>query len=277
MKKYIAVVLAVLCGIAAQAQTKSFPKIDQKGRIAIVAHRGFWKCDAAGYSENSLASLKAAQKAGLWGSECDIHLTKDDVIIVNHNNDVDGHRIADHTYAQLQKFLLPNGECRPTFEQYLAQAKKSRKTRLVIELKIQPNLSREDLLVDKTIAALKKYGMYDPRRVLFISFSLHMTELIARKCPEFVNQFLTSEKNVDHNPQIYCDKAINGVDFHYNLFTAHPEWVETAHRCGMSVNAWTVNKTDDIKRMIDCKVDAITTNEPLLVRSLLGKKNEWRK
>ena len=270
MKKYIsglipAIVAILFSAISLNAQTK------------VVAHRGFWNCEAAGYSENSIASLKAAQDAGLWGSECDIHLTKDDVIIVNHNNDVDGRRIADHTYAQLQKFLLPNGECRPTFEQYLAQAKKSRKTHLVIELKIQPNQAREDLLVDKTISMLKKCGMYDPRRVLFISFSLHMTELIARKCPEFVNQFLTDEKKVDHNPQIYCDKAINGVDFHYALFTAHPEWVETAHADGMSVNAWTVNKTDDIRRMIEYKVDAITTNEPLLVRSLLGKKNEWRK
>ena len=50
-----------------------FPVIDQKGDVAIVAHRGFWKSEQGGMSENSIASLKAAQDAGLWGSECDIH------------------------------------------------------------------------------------------------------------------------------------------------------------------------------------------------------------
>ncbi|MBQ1683432.1 MAG: hypothetical protein II071_04055, partial [Bacteroidales bacterium] len=60
----------------------AFPSVDQGGRIAIVAHRGFWNSEAGGFSENSIASLKAAQDAGLWGSECDVHLTADDVVIV---------------------------------------------------------------------------------------------------------------------------------------------------------------------------------------------------
>ena len=54
------------------------------------------------------------------------------------------------------------------------------------------------------------------------------------------------------------------------MFKAHPEWVRKAHSLGMSVNAWTVNKEEDIKKMIEVGVDAITTNEPLLVRDLLS-------
>ena len=30
----------------------------------IVAHRGFWNCEEAGYAKNSIASLKCAQQAG---------------------------------------------------------------------------------------------------------------------------------------------------------------------------------------------------------------------
>lgn len=40
----------------------------------------------------------------------------------------------------------------------------------------------------------------------------------------------------------------------------------------MEVNAWTVNKKADIQKMIDLGVDCITTNEPLLVREMLGKR-----
>ena len=44
----------------------------------------------------------------------------------------------------------------------------------------------------------------------------------------------------------------------------------------MSVNAWTVNKEEDIREMIDLGVDCITTNEPELTRSILGER-ELRK
>lgn len=49
-------------------------------QVAIVAHRGYWNCEAAGFARNSLASLKAAQDAGFWGSEFDVNMTNDSVL-----------------------------------------------------------------------------------------------------------------------------------------------------------------------------------------------------
>lgn len=271
-----AVVLAVAGCSSAKKLTYSpqtgFPVIDQKGQIAIVAHRGFWKSEAGGMSENSIASLKAAQDAGLWGSECDIHITADDVVIVNHDPTIEGKKIATHIFADFASDLLPNGERRPTLDEYLDQAAKSKTTKLVIELKKQPSEDREDMLVGKTLAALKVHKLYDPNRVVFITFSKYMCDMVAKLCPEFINQFLSMDPIGDHNPDIYGGQGINGVDYHYKMFRAHPEWITNAHNRGMSVNAWTVNKEDDINRMIEIGVDAITTNEPLLVRQLLGDK-----
>ena len=102
--------------------TSAFPSIDQGGKMAIVAHRGFWKSEAGGMSENSIASLKAAQDNGFWGSECDIHIPSDDVVLVNHNDDIAGKLIETHKYADFQEDLLPNGEKRPTLDEYLDQA-----------------------------------------------------------------------------------------------------------------------------------------------------------
>ena len=48
--------------------------------------------------------------------------------------------------------------------------------------------------------------------------------------------------------------------------------VTSAHDLGMKVNVWTVNKREDIEKMIDLKVDYITTDEPLLVRESSVKK-----
>ena len=254
-----------------------FPVIDQRGQIAIVAHRGFWKSEQGGMSENSIAALKAAQDAGLWGSECDIHLTADGVVIVNHNNDIEGKLIREHNFADFAGDLLPNGERRPTIDEYLEQTAKCKTTKLVIEFKKQGSDQREDQLIDKTIAAMKAHNLYTPERILFISFSKHICERLAKEHPQFINQFLSSDPTgINENPVNYYALGINGIDYHYKMFKAHPEWVKTAHEKGMSVNAWTVNKEDDIKAMINLGVDAITTNEPLLVRELLGNK-EYKK
>ncbi len=272
----------VLASVACSSTKKlsyspqGFPIVDQGGKVAIVAHRGFWNCEQAGFSENSIASLKAAQDAGLWGSECDIHVTADDVVIVNHDPSINGKAIGTHKFADFASDLLPNGERRPTFDEYLVQAAKCKTTFLVIELKKQMNKDREDRLLDLTIEALKAHKLLDPTRVLFITFSKYMCERIAREQPLFINQFLSSDPILNEDPAIYAALKINGVDYHRKMFMAHPEWVRNAHDIGMSVNVWTVNKADEIKKMIEIGVDAITTNEPLLVRELLGS-NEYKK
>ncbi|MBO4476444.1 MAG: glycerophosphodiester phosphodiesterase [Bacteroidales bacterium] len=252
--------------------SRRFPPVDQKGNIAIVAHRGFWNCEAGGYSENSIASLKAAQDAGLWGSECDIHITADDVIIVNHDATIEGKKIATHDFADFAGALLPNGERRPTLDEYLAQAAGCKTTKLIIELKPQSAEAREDVLVSKAIDALKAFDLYNPQRVLFISFSRHICDVIAEKHPQFVNQFLSTNFTKNENPEIYANRGINGVDYHYKMFSIKPSYVEKAHELGMSVNAWTVDKDADIREMVKVGVDAITSNNPLLVREILGNK-----
>lgn len=284
MRKTVAFFIAaiVLSGstmLYGETGRHNFPKVNQNGKIAVVAHRGFWNCEQGGFSENSIASLKAAQDNGLWGSECDIHLTSDGRVIVNHNNDIAGLKIAEHTFTELCEHKLPNGECRPSFEEYVAQASGCKTTVLVVEFKIQPSEEIEDKLVESAVKILKQYRMFKPDRVLFISFSEHICQYIADKYPRFINQFLASNSTIkkkDVHPSVFATKGINGVDYKENLFLKHPEFVEEAKANNMSVNVWTVNDEKNIQKMIDLGVDAITSNEPLLVRRLLGER-EFRK
>lgn len=71
MKNTVILFIALLTlPFVAQAQNTDF---DGTG---IVAHCGFWNCEEAGYSKNSIASLRCAQEAGLWGSEFDVNMTE---------------------------------------------------------------------------------------------------------------------------------------------------------------------------------------------------------
>ncbi len=265
----LVIAAAALLALTSCAGNKTgFPKIDQKGKTAIVAHRGFWKCEAAGFAENSIASLKAAQDNGLWGSEFDIHITTDDVILVFHDNTIDGARIDTCASERFADHRLANGETVPTLDEYLTQGEKSDKTMLVIELKAEITMEREDALIDHTIEALEAHNLLDPNRVVFITFSKYMCDRIANEYPQFVNQYL----NGDFTPEELAEFGINGFDYQDKVIPQDSTIVERAHKLGMSTNVWTVNKPDQMQRFIDLGIDAITTNEPLVLREILGDK-----
>ena len=109
-KTLLATVLAAATVTLAQAQKKA---------SAIVAHRGYWNCEAGGYARNSLAALESAQKAGFWGSEFDVNMTADSVLLVFHDAHINGKRIDQTPYAEFKDYRLENGEPIPTLDQYL--------------------------------------------------------------------------------------------------------------------------------------------------------------
>ena len=242
----------------------------QENTVQICAHRGFWKNEKAKNSENTIASLKCAQKERFWGSEIDVHLTKDNVIVVNHNPTINKMLIRETPYSALKGLTLPNGEERPTLDAYLKQVSKSHNTLLVLELKGQGSDERTILMADMCIQKLMDHKLYDPSRVVFISGNLAACTHLARVTSGFSIQYVS--RGAD--PDTLRGSGINGLDYDFRAFQNHPEWVKRAHELGMTVNAWVVNKEEDIREMIALGLDCITTNEPLLVRQILGEREE---
>ena len=247
-------------------------------KTKIVAHRGYWE----GNAENSVASFRKAQEFGLWGSEFDIHLTADGVPVVHHNQTIGELDIQKSNYEDVRANRLANGEHVPTLAEYMAQAARSRECMPVLELKPQTTVEREDELVDKCLQALRpaaprnvppEFASFarrssEPTKVVFISFSHHICQELAKKAPGYTVQYLSG----DLSPAQLHAEGINGIDYHYSVFQEHPEWVKEAHDLGMSVNVWTVDEPADIRAMRDLGVDQITTNKPALVREILWER-----
>ena len=270
--KIIPILAASLLAAVSCGTGTSTPVVEQGGRTAIVAHRGFWNCEASGFAENSIASLANAQKEGFWGSEFDVHITADDVLLVFHNDEIDGKRIDTNPASAFADHRLANGEPIPTLDEYLAQGKKSGTTMLVFELKPEISPDREDALLDRSVEALRAHGLFSPDRVVFISFSKHICDRIAKEYPAFVNQYL----DTDHSVEELHGAGINGIDINYNAIFKDSTMIARARGLGMSTNAWTVNKPRFMERLAALGIDAITTNEPLLLREVL-KDKEFRK
>lgn len=276
MKRFVTFPAAGLCLLLAacgpRAAKNAFPKIDQGGKTAIVAHRGAWNYEQAGFAQNSIASLAYAQELGLWGTEFDIHLTADDQILVFHDNAINGVRLDTVAASTWADYRLPNGETIPTLDEFLTQAEKSDKTILVCELKSHLYPEREPVLVQRTVNILKAHGLFDPSRVMFIAFSKQICDIIARDYPQFSLQFLSALKLAELSPEQLAADGINGFDYQIKMVQKYPEWVKEAHERGMSTNVWTVDQEEVMQEMIDLGLDAITTNKPVELRALLGEK-----
>ncbi|MDD2245307.1 glycerophosphodiester phosphodiesterase [Proteiniphilum propionicum] len=87
----------------------------------IIAHRGFW--DKENSAENSIISLYKAYEAGCYGVEFDVQITSDGVLILNHDDILNGMVIQQTPYDKLRDIRLKNNEVIPTLGQYLVHAK----------------------------------------------------------------------------------------------------------------------------------------------------------
>ena len=262
MKKTFILLVAVMIGISASAQLKA-PKI--------IAHRGFHASEGA--ARNSLNALKAAQEAGFWGSECDLQLTKDGEVLVIHGpshpnpeNKKQKVNIHNSTKAKVQAYLLESGEMVPTLEEYLQQMTKSKATKLIIEIKDQPTPQLETEIVQKTVDMVAKYGLQN--EVEYIAFRPFVCWEIARLAPEGTK---IAYLNGNYSPAYCKSMGCQGIDYKYTVLKKQKNWIKQAHKLGMYVNVWTVNKEEDIRWAIQSGVDYITTDDPVLVQKLIDE------
>ena len=68
-------------------------------------------------------------------------------------------------------------------------------------------------------------------------------------------------------------KALGGSAWHPNYKDVNKEIIEISRNEGLPVNVWTVNKEQDMLRMIDYGVDGIMTDYPLKLKELCDKEN----
>lgn len=121
-----------------------------------IAHRGYHSKDKL-IPENSMAAFRAAIANG-YGIELDIQFSKDEQIVIFHDNTlkrvcgVEG-RVDDYTYEELLQFSLYNTKERiPLFTDFLALV--DGQVPLVVELKNGP---KNEELCKKTYEYLKNY------------------------------------------------------------------------------------------------------------------------
>jgi glycerophosphoryl diester phosphodiesterase len=188
-----------------------------------------------------------------------------------------------------------DGERIPTFQEVIELFKKScnPSTRLFVEIKTSPEepalTPAPEAVSDQVVRMLREVGITDRTSVL--SFDWRNLVHIQKIAPELVTVYLTicvpgSDTLKPNQPGASpwtagfdiddfngsaprAVKAAGGRVWSPFFRNLSAESLEEAHGLGLVVSVWTPDRPEDLKRMIEMKVDAITTNRPDVLKELL--------
>jgi glycerophosphoryl diester phosphodiesterase len=228
----------------------------------VIAHRGAWKTQ--NLPQNSLASLQRAVELGCEGSEFDVWMTADGVLVLNHDADFEGLVIEQVTYDQLMTKRLSNGEKIPTAEEFIREGMKQEETKLIFEIKpSKVSKERGQELAQKSVELVWELGAQ--KWVDYITFDYDIGLKVIELDPEANVAYL----NGDKEPSELKKDGFFGLDYNIRHIRENPHWIHESKTSDLTVNVWTVNNREDMRWLLEQDVDFITTDEPEMLLNLV--------
>lgn len=221
-------------------------------RFERVAHRGSPK----ELPENTLPGFLLALEHGADAVELDVHVTKDRVVVVHHDDSVQGHVIAQTKWRELSKVDLGGGARIPRLEDVLRVI--GDRATVYIELKGQA-IERE------AIEIARKFG----RRFALHSFDHEAIERVGRLAPDVPRGVLLDRDTplpMDALRQVAERVRPRDVWPHWSL--ASEQFVRLAHELGTRVIVWTVNSPGTAGIFVSLGVDGVCTDDVTLLANL---------
>jgi glycerophosphoryl diester phosphodiesterase len=251
----------------------------------VIAHQGgdgLWPGD-------TLFAYQNAVKLGVDVLEMDIHITKDGVLVLMHDEAVDRTtngigEIESMTLAELKQldagydWSPDEGKTFPfrgkgvtvTALEELFQTFPDK--HMTIEIK-KSNAS----MIKPFCDLIRQYNMQD--KILVASFYDDKIKEFRTECPEVA----TSSAKTETTIFVLLSKAfLTGFYSPKFLSLQVPEesggitvmtksFVNASHARGLAVEVWTINDTDTMQKLINWGVDGLITDRPDLMLKLLGR------
>ncbi|MHA1734395.1 MAG: glycerophosphodiester phosphodiesterase [Promethearchaeota archaeon] len=237
----------------------------------VVAHRGFSGPDE--YPENTLLAFRKAIDVGADMVEFDVHVTRDDELVICHDSDLSRTTsgqglIRDLTLEEVRQFDAGRGERVPT----LAELADLARGRVGLQLEIKAT-GIESLLLE----ILGDRGVLD--QTFFSSFNHSALKKLKELNPSVrvatleSNSAWKSEKSAARGIKMFLKhaRAVDAWAIHPFYFNVTPELLTAAHDEGFKVNAWTVDSAPIMADLVEMGVDGIITDFPDVALKQLGR------
>jgi glycerophosphoryl diester phosphodiesterase len=246
--------------------------LTQLPRPVIFAHRG----SSAHAPENTLAAFELALRQNADAIELDAKLSKDNQVVVIHDQTVDrttegSGAVNSLTLQELRKLdagshfdIAFRGEPIPTLEEVL----KAVGQMTFINIELTNYSSPGDQLPDRVAALVRKYKV--SRRVLFSSFDPRALIRIRRLIPEAPIGLLAQKGRSGTLARSWLGRLLKYQSMHPDQADASPNMVRSLHQHGKYLFSYTVNLEEDIRRLFELGVDGIFTDDPVRARQVLA-------
>lgn len=247
-------------------------RLQEQSGIIVAAHRGY----SANYPENTLIAFQKAIEIGVDMIEFDLRLSKDNVVVVIHDDTVDrttngSGRVNDFTVKELKELDAGNGQRIPTLEELCELFQPY--PELLYNVEIKP-CDQAIEVVDYAIETLRKYDFLD--RCVFTSFDADIVMYLHDKY-QLKTQGFPGNKMFNYIP---------GEDGTYSKLWAigismkllDPGIVQKYKTEGKLAWCYCPDNVEQVKYSLDCGVTLITCNDPLpalkYIKKIIVEKGE---
>ncbi|RIM76687.1 glycerophosphodiester phosphodiesterase [Staphylococcus arlettae] len=231
----------------------------------VIAHRGL----AATYPENTLKGIEAALQLNIDFLEIDVHKTKDNELVVIHDDTIDrtsngSGRIQDYTLAELKKYDFGSwkgeefaGLTIPTLTEVLDMVVQYNQKLLIEVKKPKQYPGIEDLLI--SMLTEHKIATED---VVIQSFDKKSMKYIASLTIGHQLGVLLSRKRYWYQKPDFKALAEYATLANPDFKLATAEFVQQAHEHKLLVAPYTVNDLTTKDQLLTAGVDGIISDAP---------------
>lgn len=254
-------------------------------RPLVFAHRG----GGGLFPENTLGAFEYSTKMGVNVLELDVHETADGALVVHHDQTVDRTtdgrgRVSEMTLEAVKKLdagyqFTPDGGKTfpfrgkgvtvPTLDEIFAALP-------AMTFNVEPK-QQTPTIVKSLCGAIRARKMTD--KTIVGSFRQAVIDEFRRECPEVatsaspseVSRFLAVYKtglSSSYTPPMQALQVPVNVGY---LNVVSKDFIETAHRLNLQVHVWTINDTDEMRRLLEMGADGIMTDYPDRLLNLLDQ------
>lgn len=239
-------------------------------KTKVWAHRG-----ASAYApENTMEAFELAYKQGADGIELDVQLTKDGELVVIHDETIDRTSfgngfVKDFTYQELQTIHF--NKLHPEYPDVKIPLLKEvfqfiKETGMTVNVEMKNSIIPYEMLEEKVLQLAKK--MEVEKQVIYSSFQHKSVVRIKTLKPDAKAGILYSDgwmKVPTYAKSLGVD-AIHPALYH---ILNDNKLIEKSHKKGLCVHVWTVNRKEDMEKLVKQGADAIITNCPDICRKVV--------
>ena len=234
------------------------------------AHRGASKY----YPENTILAIKEGIKTKATGLEIDVHKSKDNKLVVIHDEDIERTFIGkglvkDYTLQELKSFKCRNKnfednlECRiPTLEEVLELVKESN---IILNIELKTDEIHYDGIERDVIDLVNKYNLKN--RIILSSFN-HESIRICREIDSKIKTGLLYSKPIEDI--VNYAKSFGANAIHPDIRLVSEGLIREAKKNNIEVNIYTVNSPILMRRLIAAEVSGVFTDYPDLLSEIIN-------